>query len=446
MALHSGKNRPLCALILIVETNVAQREWEKVWHSQTSSMYLKSLDHMGLQVKAQDKKNLNSKHLVDSIKTKREEQDRQRAINKGKPTRVSQYQFVYQIADQGIIANVLRLMVIYVNNSNQHNGAERIRVSNFFEKFIPAFFDLSDNLVNDSLKNIDRGTPDDDVDEVTAKELTNGRGRRPVNGKKKDLRRGVLDKGRNGTRGRGKEGSANGSKESTPDVDSTVEDDALEGTDDQSATEVSSARWTGVPRPTVLKGASTQDELSWDADKPYERTSYNLYGNGIIYTFFTVFQTLYKRFKDIKDCEEEAAAEGVRARTHKPAHDIGLLAEKTDLYFADTGESYYARTLALVEDFVTGDLEEAKFQDYLRHYYLQKGWQLYTITDLLKQLGRLGASCSTGDTKEKTPDLIAEFYRDRETKEISYNGEIDLRKFADKHVKEAELFVINWVC
>jgi paired amphipathic helix protein Sin3a len=411
-------------------------------------MYLKSLDHMGIQIKAHDKKNLSSKYIIDLIKTKREEQMRLRE-GKGRP-RISSYQFEYELSDKEVITDVLRIMVIFINHSNQHSGAERRRISEFFEKFIPAFFGLSDELVTERIQDIERGTPDDDADDVAAKELPNGRGRRPVNGKKNDLRRGVLDRGRNGTRGRGqKEGSATGSKESTPDVDSVVEDEVLEGSEDQAATEVTNIRWTGLPhaavynQPDAFKKA--EDRMEWDADKAYVKKSYNLYGNGVIYTFFTVFQTLYRRFKDIKNCEEEAVAEGIRAKTPKPAKDIGLLEEKTDLYWGSTGETYYARTLSLVEDFVMGELEEAKFQDYLRHYYLQKGWQLYTVIDLLKNLCRLGAACSTADPKEKTPDLLEQFYQDRELKEISYNGEINLRKFADKYLKDAELFVIKWV-
>jgi len=98
----------------------------------------------------------------------------------------------------------------------------------------------------------------------------------------------------------------------------------------------------------------------------------------------------------------------------------------------------------LIEDFLANDLEEMKYQDFLRHYYLKKGWQLYTIMDLLKQLCRLGAVCSAPDAKEKTPDLLQQFYIDRESKETSYNAEINLRKQADKYIKDGELFLIKW--
>jgi paired amphipathic helix protein Sin3a len=408
-------------------------------------MYLKSLDHMGLHVKSADKKNFAMKHLIDSIKTKHEEHRRQRMTKvKGMPS-----QFVYEFTDKSVIVDVLRIMIFYVNNSSQHNSAERRRISEFFEKFITTFFDIPEDLVADRTRDIDRGTPDDDLDDVAPSELPNGRGRRANNVKRTDLRRGVLDKARNGTRGRGiKEDSATGSKESTPDVDSVIDDDAGEVTEDQAATEVTNDRWLALPGAATVQGTKPLDaaDLELIADQPFKRDFYSLFCNSTIYVFFSIFQTLYRRFKEIKESEDEAGQEVKRARVAKPAKEIGLLDDQTDYYGPLDGEQYYARTLNLVEDFIAGDLEEAKYQDFLRHYYLRKGWQLYTVMDLLKSLCRQAVVCSSTDAKERTPDLIEQFYHDKESKETSFNAEINLRKQADKYIKDGELFVIRWVC
>lgn len=422
-----------------------QREWEKVWNAQTQAMYLKSLDHMGIHVKQADKKNFAAKHLVDSIKTKHEEQRRQR----GTKGRTHKYQFSYEFGDQEVIADVFRFMVLYATNANQHNSLEKRRIIDFFEKFIPLFFDVPYDLLADRTANIDRGTPDDEYEDIAPIELPNGRGRRPVNGKKNDLRRGVLDKARNGTRGRGqKDDSATGSKESTPDVDSVIDDDAGDAADDQAITEVTSERWVAVPDAVALKNTTPLDaeELEMKADQPFKRDWYNLYCNQTIYVFFSIFQTLYRRFSDVKKSESDVIAEVNRARSEKPAKKIGLLDEKNDYFGRDTIESYYTKTLMLVEDFIIGEIEEGKYQDFLRHYYLKKGWQLYSITDLLKTLCRLGSTCASLDSKEKTPDLIEQFTRNRESKETSFNAEINMRKQAEKYIKDGELFLIKWVC
>lgn len=407
-------------------------------------MYLKSLDHMGIQVKAIDKKNLSAKHLVDAIKTKHEEQRRQRST-KGK---IQKYQFSFDFADQDVIADVLHIMLVYANNASGHNAPERRRISEFFEKFIATFFDLSEEVIAECSRDIERATPDEDSEDVAPTELPNGRGRRPANGKKPDLRRGVLDKGRNGTKGRGqKEDSASGSKESTPDVESAVDDEAGEATEDQAISEVTNERWAAVPGAVAMEGTQELDpeDLELKADQPFKRDWYKLYANQHIYVFFSIFQTLYRRLKEIKESEGEARLQGIKVNKPKPAKEIDLLPEVDPFFQPDAEESYYARTLQLIDDYITADLEESKYQDFLRNFYLMKGWQLYTINDLLKIACRVGGLCSSVDSKEKTPDLIEQFYRNRENAETSYNAEINMRKQAEKYIKDGELFLIQWV-
>ena len=91
-------------------------------------MYLKSLDHMGIQAKQSDKKHFAAKHLIDAIKTKHEEQRRQRSIR----GRTPKYQFAHEFTDQGVITDVLRFMILYASNSTHHNSHERRRISEFF--------------------------------------------------------------------------------------------------------------------------------------------------------------------------------------------------------------------------------------------------------------------------------------------------------------------------
>ncbi|RDW87684.1 hypothetical protein BP5796_03378 [Coleophoma crateriformis] len=436
-----------CAVLPIVlarlkqkdeEWRFTQREWEKVWHAQTQAMYLKSLDHMGIHVKQADKKNFAAKHLVDAIKTKSEEQRRTR----GTKGRTPRYQFVYEFSDQEVITDVLRFMVLYATVAPQHNNSEKRRIIGFFEKFVQSFYDIPSNIIDERTQDIDRGTPDDEEDSVP--ELSNGRGRRPFQSKKNDLRRGVLDRPRNGVRGRSQQDdSAAGSRESTPDAGSAGDDNMAEAGDEQALNEVTNERWVSVPEAANSTGLEPL-EHDLKADEPFKRDFYNLYCNQTIYVFFSVFQTIYRRLAELKNAEEDVREEVRRSKLKKAAKEIGLIDDRNDYFGDDTGESYYIRALSLIEDFINGDVEEPRYQDFLRHYYLKKGWQLYTIVDLLKSLCRLGSTCSSLDNKEKTPDLIAQFYANRETKETSYNTEINLRKQAEKYIKDGELFLIRW--
>lgn len=426
-----------------------QREWEKVWAAQTSNIYMKSLDHMGIQAKQADKKNFAAKHLVDAIKTKYEEQRRQRSTMGKKAT----FQLSYEFKDREVILDVLRIMLVYVSNASQHNNNERHRIQNFFETFVRTFFGIPEDEITHCSLGIDRGTPDDDSEDIAPLELTNGRGRRPGNGKKTDLRRGVLDKGRNGVRGRGhKDDSTAGSKESTPDVESVAEDDAENG--DESATNrVTEQSWMTLI-PGAVETGTSMEYLPYDADQPRKRVSYSLYANQTIFCFFSIFQTLYRRFTEIKESEDAAYEEGKNVAKEKPALKISTvagtenfhhLAEKDRIENGSKSTFYYKKTLEYVSSLIEGELDEVTYQNWFRRYYLKKGWQLYTVQDLLKSLCRFGSVCSTTDNKEKTPDLMELFYNDRRQEETTYKNEINFRKQADKYVKEQELFQINWV-
>lgn len=428
------------------EWRFTQREWEKVWQAQTEIMHLKSLDHMGIQVKQNDKRTLSAKHLVDVIKTKHEEQRRLRNI---KP-KIPRYQFSYELGDREVILDLLRFMVLYGMNSGHHSASEKERIVDFFEMFIPQFFDLPEDKVQDRLRDIDRESADEDTEEQLPAELTNGRSRR--NGKKSDLLRGVLDPGRNGTKSRKEkeESAASGSKETTPDVGSANEEEMGDAADEHAllATEIPNERWLPiVPRATVVKGINPllDSEGELKADGFFPRPWYHFFCNQTIYVFFTVLQTLYKRLKDVKESQQSVLDEIVRSKSKKPAKRLGIAVNEINYFDEDDPSSFWPKTVELIEDYITGDIDDNRYQEVLRHYYLKKGWTLYTIQDLLRTLCRLSLICTSTDSKEKTPDLIAQFLSGRSQEETSYQTEISARTFAQKCVKDGDMFVICWV-
>jgi len=432
------------------EWRFTQREWEKVWQSQTETMHLKSLDHMGIQVKAMDKRNLSAKHLVDVIKTKHEEQRRLRA-SKGKTPR---HQFLYGFQDQDLLLDLLRFMMLYATVAGQHNAVERRRILEFFESFIPQFFDLPEDKVQERIADIDQDSGEEDEDEPTPVELTNGRTRR--NGKKSDLLRGVLDPGRNGSRTRKEkeDSAASGSKETTPDVGSANEEEMPDAPEESAVPDVSNGRWLPTIRPIIYdksREGGQGDLLDVDgelkADAPFKRSWYNFYCNQNMYVFFTVFQTLFQRLQDVKNSQDSVLEEIRRERAQKPAKILGLVHEDMHFFESNDPATFWPRTVELIEDFINQEIDESRYQDVLRHYYLRKGWKLYTIQDLLKTLCRIGLACNNPDAKgEKTKELVKAYLESRQQDETSFQNEISARKFAEKCIKDGEMFVICWVC
>jgi paired amphipathic helix protein Sin3a len=410
-------------------------------------MYLKSLDHMGIHARQSDKKLFGQRQIIENIKAKLAEQRADLSIT----GRVRRFQFAYDFKDEGVIVDAIRLAVLYVTNSSQHSGQERERIAQFLERFIPLFFDISLDSVQDRVRDISRGSPEDDMEDIPPAELTNGRGRR-ANGKKSDLLRGVLDRGRNGTKARGQkeDSAASGSKESTPDNLSTLDDDAddADAQEDQAITEITNERWlTTIPGPGALEGTKPLEPADVDlrADRLFQREYYNLNCNHTILVFFTLFEILYSRLKAIKDSEQEVVEEIRRSKRPKPAKEIGLIDDRNEFFSDDVSGDYYSKALYVVEEYITGDMDETRYQDFFRRYYLKKGWALYTIQELLKSVCRLAAVCSGSDNKDKTPDIIELFAENRDKGETTYNTEINMRKQVEKFIKDGETFLIRYV-
>ncbi|KAH9894608.1 hypothetical protein F4778DRAFT_747639 [Xylariomycetidae sp. FL2044] len=425
------------------EWRFTQREWEKVWQAQTEVMHLKSLDHMGIHVKPNDKRNLAAKHLVDVIKTKHEEQRRLRSSK----AQIPRYQFAYALGDQEVILDLLRFMVMYAMSSGQHSASEKDRMVEFFESFISQFFDLPEDKVSARLQDIERESGDDDAEDQIPSELANTRSKK--NGKKSDLLRGVLDPGRNSTKPRNQkeDTAASGSKETTPDVGSANEEETGDAHDESTPTDVANERWLPtVPRATVVKGDSSLLDVDGElrADAFFPRPWYNFFCNQTIYVFFTVFQTLYKRLKAVKDSKDSVAEEIARAKSKKPAKDLGISVNEVSYFDENDPSSFWPKTVDLIEDFIVAEIDESRYQEVLRHYYLKNGWTLYTIQDLLRTLCRLSLICTSPDSKEKTPSLIQQFLNNRHQDSTNYQTEISARKFAEKCIKDGELFVISW--
>lgn len=400
---------------------------------------------MGILVKSTDKRNLTAKHLVDVIKTKHEEQRRERIL-KGKAAR---HQFVWDFADKEVVLDLLRLMMLYSMHNGQHSSQEKERILDFFETFIPAFFDLSEDAVCEKLPKMQPESGEEEIEDQTPAELTNGRSRR--NGKKSDLLRGVLDPGRNGSKPRNQkeDSAASGSKETTPDVVSANEEDMADAHEDSAIPEVSNERWMpSIPKPVVVgdDNALLDADGELKADGFFRRPWYNFFCNHTMFVFFSIFQTLYQRTLNIKESKANVEKEIRRLSQPKPARDIGFTENHMTFFDPqDHPDTYWPKTLELIEEYVTGDIDENRYQDVMRHYYLRNGWKLYTIQDLLKTLCRLALTCSSTDAKEKTPDLIHQYLSSRDREETSYQTEISARKYAEKCVKDGDIFVICWV-
>ncbi|KAI9812481.1 MAG: Transcriptional regulatory protein sin3 [Pycnora praestabilis] len=428
------------------EWKASQREWEKVWREQTQKMFWKSLDHQGLSAKNNDKKQFQSKTLQSEIQTRYEEQKRLRIVPWNS---ISRYQFDYSFQDTEVIYDASHLLLTFIEHAVA-NVADRLKLETFIKDFIPTFFGLEKEKFQQQMKDVYINSPnDEEVDDDTPAPEEPSRGRRGVNSKKNtDLLRGVLERGRNGKQTRKeKEGSAvPGSKESTPEVGSVLDEDmtpSLEFSTENGVAEPTIDKWISHPASGNSRTPSRRDIPT---NEPYRRDSFNLYSNLNIYCFFRMFQILYERLNHIKAVEKKVHEDVRRAKAPKAAHDLRLMDRSPQDFFSDISAhaNYYHQITRMCEEVVKGELDMIQLEEALRRYYMQNGWQLYTFDKMLNAVVKYALQIQVSDTKDKSNDIVNLFLKDRQNDETTHDVELNYRKQVEKLTKEGDIYRITF--
>jgi paired amphipathic helix protein Sin3a len=408
---------------------------------------------MGANVKSADKKHLTAKSLISEIAGKREaqknEQGKQGVFR-------PHHQLEYVFLDVGVVLDACRLLICFIGNNSNYNTTDRQKLEAFIREFVTTFFGISNTRFDVAARptvvspQVDEEMPDAGA---SSGDSTFNRGRGAAGGgRKADLLRGVLSRGRNGraAQNEGESTAQSGSKETTPDASPIVDDDADGGPGGKGDSEDSSnaAEFNWMQRPdagAVRKTVPPRPDFA--GSEPYRRETYSLYCSTTIYCFFRIFQILCERLLSIKRHEKAAAADVRRAKIGKPAHQLQMITKRPEDYFEDTspGAHYYSQVLNMVQDVIEGRMDMAHFEDGMRQYYLQVGWQLYTFDRLCSSLARFASTVVSNDAKDKSYDLMQLFYKNREHEETSHDSEITYRKQAEKLIKEGEVYRIEFV-
>ncbi|KAI9808396.1 MAG: Transcriptional regulatory protein sin3 [Phylliscum demangeonii] len=432
-----------------VEWRTVQREYEKVWRELTTKNYWKSLDHMGVNTKTADKKQFTSKTLINEIATAYEEQRTERGTAR---TLLPAYQLAYTFDQPDVVLDAICLLLVHVGNAGTFTSGDRQKLQGFLRDFSTNFFGISTEQYDKTIGAIaPRLQVDEDMSDAanTVGDTSPNQGRGGANGRKPDLLRGVLDRNRgNKTQDDGKANVATRSKESTPDIGSTIDDGDggpdvnMEATE---AAEPSEENWTQHPAPDQSRRAGPVP-YNIPPNQPFRRDNFSLYCGGTIYGFFRTLQFLYERLLQLKQYETSVTDDVRRARTQRPADALSLVERTPQEYFprTDPDASHYAQVLELIMDVTAQRAEMAQFEEVMRRHYLQSGWKLYSFDKLFSSVARFALAAASNDGKEKNQDLVLLFAKDRQKSETTYEAELTYRKHAERLVKDTEIYRIEY--
>ena len=430
-------NHPSNGACMCVEADVMEkREWEKVWREQTHKQYWKSLDHQGLSIKSENKRNFQPKALQTEIQARYEEQRRQKQI---KPSaRFPNYQMDLVFGDIEVIQDTCHMLLTYLRTLYQ--GSDQAKIESFLKSFLPTFFGLERDAFSARMADIYAGTPpNEEEEEAVTNDEAPSRGRRNANGKK-NLLRGVLDPSK-----QGKKDAKEESKESTPDMMSMDEDSSTQ-TDGQSdpipKLEASDSRWMEHP-----VSGNSRHRQSIKYNEPFARATFSLYANLHIYCFVRMFAMLYERLAHLKALEPGVQEDVRRSLLAKPAHDLHIADRGPADFFEDTSATanYYRQTLKLCEAYLERHVDMARVEETLRRFYLPSGWQLYSFDKMLGAVVKFASQVIVNDAKDRSSDIVNLFLSNRKEGQTTHQIEIDYRKQVEKLAKDGEVYRINYV-
>ncbi|THH20510.1 hypothetical protein EW146_g864 [Bondarzewia mesenterica] len=118
----------------------AQKEWGITWRQIESKNFYKSLDHLGINFKANDKKNITTKSFVAEIESLKAEQAQARDMEKKPPFIFGSlgFQLEYAFDDTAVLHDSLKLIYSYLDhNQNVYSQQERRSVEKFLRSFVP---------------------------------------------------------------------------------------------------------------------------------------------------------------------------------------------------------------------------------------------------------------------------------------------------------------------
>ncbi|KAK5002482.1 hypothetical protein LTR28_011367 [Elasticomyces elasticus] len=324
---------------------------------------------------------------------------------------------------------------------------EVAKLVTFVKELIPLFFGIDVEWFNARIKEKYGSTPaNEEADETTSATEDVSSKSRKTNGKKPDLLRTALDRGRSGkpSRKEKEDSVASDSRASTPGVASAVGEDADRAPvtpDEETQSGPTIKRW--------MEYADTENMYrgkSVSAKQPYKRNLYNLYGNLPIYCFFRMFIILYERLSQIKLAEGDVREAVRRANMPKPAIDLQINDKLPRNFWDDTSAdaNYYHQILKMLAEFSRGEMDFSHIEETLRRYYLHTGWRLYSYERLSQALVRFATAMLGTEAKDKSWELLQLFRKDRVREETTHHDEIVYRKQADKYLKEADTYKISY--
>ncbi|KAH8116164.1 hypothetical protein DFH11DRAFT_1832383 [Phellopilus nigrolimitatus] len=437
------------------EWKKAQREWNKVWRVIDARNYQKSLDHQGINFKANDKKTITSKTFMNQIESAREEQMAKRAslIDPLFARTRPRYQMAFIMDDVNVIEDVFKLTFSLLDRMQHHIGiADRRRVEGFLRYFVPMFFMIDPasfhaafqarNATFDSeyFMADDYANFIDEIDEATSAGSSSRSGRTGRRGggsdlRKKILKNNVLDK----SAARKAKGNANSKSDSRLASPALASATMVGDAPPSSETKVNGGMAT-----QVTEGTTSID----NPGRPVRRGSF--FTNASLYSLLRLFEVLYSRLSTCKALAAKLASDPSSPYLANPvSSDLALLDKEAPdrrlgelLQRPSPAAHFYEYLLESCERLFDNQIDQQTFEEMTRYMFGTKAYIMFTVD---KVIGAIIKQVQNILSDSKSLVLLEGLKRERETLSPTSIDLDEIRSNAEKAIGPDEnLFRIDW--
>lgn len=328
-----------------------QRDWNKIWRDIHLKNYYKALDHQGIEFKANDRKNLTGRNLLQEIEAVANE--RKRAAERGdKLDTFTPYhlEFTFSTAGPGstgkIAEDLTRLLRAYVKGGAvSFSKNDQKAVLKFVSSFLPNFLSLPPFKAHERPEKINLWSKSIAATDKTA---SAGMGNAPISV----------------TNDSASEESASG----TSDDDSLSESEA------------------GVTAPYTSSKVDKSDDAA--AIAPQHSAPVLLFANSHLYVLVRLLQMALSRLEKLQAAS--SAANGSPFFTEKrnivasfldlqSQNDAGMEVDGT------TGKGdFYATLIVMLKQLVSGSLDGSVFEERVRFMFGTAAYPIFTYDKLIQ--------------------------------------------------------------
>ncbi|KAH0591154.1 hypothetical protein H2248_001252 [Termitomyces sp. 'cryptogamus'] len=426
----------------------AQREWSRTWREVDSKNFYKSLDHQGISFKANDKKNITSKHFVTDIESiKNQQLEAWETEGVASFTRSSVgYQLEYSFHDTSVLFDSLKMVYSFLDRSQaNYSVQERRSVEKFLRVFIPALCKYPMAEFNAACRPLEGGH-EEDLSDMNGVDGTRS-GRRSVGSSHSnqmggvaagDLRRKLLRTVQEKAAGKL---TPSASRDPSPSPGHRSPNHSRNGESGEHLRDI----WISEA------GAETFAQtlrLESEIERPF-------FVNTTFYTLLRLLQLLYSRLLMCKEVGARHAAEKHSSLlANRVAVDLGLdepngpsaVLEQAMEVLDDRGASekanvIYMYLLNACEKMFDGDMDQATFEEHMRWFFGNKAYHLFTLDKLITVLVKQVQTVLSDNRCQELWRLCRSNVEMHTTQDI-----VRYRREAERHVgQDDHLYRLQWV-